>query len=277
MLTRNAYHTLIIGNNLSCCQRLKNTLQHCLKWIMETWIVTAVKRVIHLFTALWMWVDMALDVKQTITYYYLINGFSEGGEYHKWALEYQEETNDTRLQTISPGYFYTACAVWIIPPVLWSFMTLITIGDLMFPIVFNAMFRCNIDEIKSRKKSFMYYPLELIICILMIYVVIPFAALKNGVKHLLNGEVDEEEDLIAEINPKYLPFFKLFEILGEALPQFILTLVFVSNNYPFLMDNDRYFGIPIPVSIISLVFSVGSLIMGVISGCKVGYDYVHED
>ena len=113
----------------------------------------------------------------------------------------------------------------------------------------------------------MYYPLELIGSILYIYVVIPFAALKNGVKHLINGEVDEYEHLIRDlIVPKILPFHKLFEILGEALPQFILTLVFASNNYPFLKDNDTYFGIPIPVSIISLVFSFGSLIIGVISG-----------
>ena len=81
--------------------------------------------------------------------------------------------------------------------------------------------------------------------------------------------MDENDDLIGDlIDPQDLPFMKLFEILGEALPQFILTLVFASNNYPFLMDHDTYFDIPIPVSIISLVFSFGSLIMGVISGCK---------
>ena len=232
---------------------------------MEIWLVKAVKRVIRLLTALWMWVDIGLDVNQTITYCHLIHGFEESGQYHNWALTYKEETNDTRLQTISPGYFYTACAVWIIPPVLHSFFTL-AVGKLFFPQVFNAIFRCNIDVINGRKKWFMYYPLELLSCILFIYVVIPFAALKNGVKHLMNAEVDEKENLIAFIQPKELPFYKLFEILGEALPQFILTVVFVSNNYPFPMENDPYFGIPIPVSIISLVFSFGSLIMGVLSG-----------
>ena len=243
---------------------------------METWIVKAVKRVIRLLTALWMWVDMALDVNQTITYYYLIRGFEENGEYHDWALKYKEETNDTRLQTISPGYFYTACAVWIIPPVLLSFWSLV-FGYLLFPLVFNAIFRCNIDDIEGRKKWFIYYPLELICSILIIYVVIPYAALKNGVKHLINGEVDENEELIGGINPKMLPLVKLFEIIGEALPQFILTLVFVCNNYPFLKDNDTYFGIPIPVSVISLMFSFGSLIMGVILGCQSGLKLADDD
>ena len=209
--------------------------------------------------------DIGLDVNQTITYYHLIRGFEENGEYHDWALQYKEETTGTRLQTISPGYFYTACVVWIIPPVLDSFSSL-AFEELSFPHVFNAIFRCNIDRIQSRKKWFMYYPFELFCGILFIYVVVPFAALKNGLKHLINGEVDEEKNLIAFLNPKELPFAKLFEILGEALPQFILTVVFVSNNYPFLMDHDTYFDIPIPVSIISLVFSFGSLIIGVTSG-----------
>ena len=250
-------------------------MQSCLKWTMETWLVKAVNRVIRLFTALWMWVDIGLDVNQTITYYYLIHGFEENGEYHDWALQYKEDTNDTRLQTISSGYFYTACAVWIIPPVLFSFLTLAG-GDLFFPSVFNVIFRCNIDKIEGRKKWFIFYPLELFSCILFIYVLIPFAALKNGVKHLINGEVDEDERLILYIRPKRLPLDKLFEIIGEALPQFILTLVFACNNYAFLKYNDTYFGIPIPVSIISLVFSFGSLIMGVISGLKNGIPYVQD-
>ena len=211
---------------------------------------------------------MALDVNQTITYYYLIHGFEENGNYHDWALRYKEETNDTRLQTISPGYFYTACAVWIIPPVLASVFSL-SGGFLWFPYVFKAIFRCNIDIIQSRKKWFKYYPLELFSCILFIYVMVPFAALKNGVKHLWNGGVDEEEKLFGVLIPKKsLPLCKVFEILGEALPQFIMTLVFVCNNYPFLLNNDIYFGIPIPTSIISLVFSFGSLIIGVISYFK---------
>ena len=220
--------------------------------------------------------DIGLDVNQTITYCYLIHGFEESGQYHDWALQYKEETNGTRLQTISPGYFYTACVVWIIPPVLDSFSSL-AFEELSFPHVFNAIFRCNIDRIQSRKKWFMYYPLELICSIPIIYVVIPYAALKNGVKHLINGEVDENEELIGGINPKMLPLVKLFEIIGEALPQFILTLVFVCNNYPFLKDNDTYFSIPIPVSVISLMFSFGSLIMGVILGCQSGLKLADDD
>ena len=79
---------------------------------MGTWIVKAVKRVIRLFTALWMWMDIGLDVNQTITYYHLIRGFEENGEYHDWALQYKEETTGTRLQNHLPRIFlHCLCGV----------------------------------------------------------------------------------------------------------------------------------------------------------------------
>ena len=59
---------------------------------------------------------------------------------------------------------------------------------------------------------------------------------------------------------------KFLEIVGEALPQLIINIVFITNNYPYLNENDTYFGIPIPVSIVSAVFSVGSLIIGLKTG-----------
>lgn len=54
---------------------------------------------------------------------------------------------------------------------------------------------------------------------LFIYVIIPFASIKNGVKHLINGKDDEDQHRIGgkelEIPPKSLPFLKLFEIIGK--------------------------------------------------------------
>ena len=59
-----------------------------------------------------------------------------------------------------------------------------------------------------------------------------------------------------------LTLAKVLDILGEALPQFILNVVYIANNYYYLLDDDLYFGIPIPISIISAVFSFGTLMMG---------------
>ena len=242
-------------------------MQSCLDWILDTRFIKACKRSIPLLNAIWMLLDIGLDINQTITYYYLIDGFDVNGEYHEWALQYKNETNSTQLQTLSAGYFYTACAVWIIPPILFSFLPFVK-GVLLFPDVVKAIFKCNIPINKNRKNWLMFYPAELLGSITFIYILIPFAAMKVGLKPLLNEEVDDEEKLIACIDPKVLPFFKFWEIIGEALPQAILTVVFALNNFPFLMKFDTYFNIPVPVSILSLVFSVGSLVLGVISGYK---------
>ena len=64
-------------------------------------------------------------------------------------------------------------------------------------------------------------------------------------------------------------FTKFVEILGEALPQLILNVVFIANNFPYLMEQDIYFRIPVPVSVVSSVFSFGSLLYGFIKGVPI--------
>ena len=253
----------MLGKCLSCC--LIERTQRCLDWTRETWPIKALRRVLPLLNAIWMIFDLGSDVNQTIFYYVLINGFNVDGVYRDWALIYKNKMGSDHLQEVSAGYFYSACAVWIIPPVLATF-----IGFhhefLSFPIIFQALFRCNIDIDKTRINWFIFYPLELTSCILWIYIIIPYAAMKNGFKHLFNDKVDEEEDLILGINPKWLPNVKLIEIFGEALPQFILTAVFASNNLAFLLEFDSYYNIPIPGTIVSLIFSLGSIFIGFKSG-----------
>merc|ERR1719370_2629009 len=94
-------------------------------------------------------------------------------------------------------------------------------------------------------------------------------ALVIGVKVLFTGEIDPDKEISNFLSPKHVTMFFLFEHLGEALPQFSLTIVFLVNNYPFLLVFDTLFGIPIPISLMSSIFSFGSLCMGVYSGCKV--------
>ena len=61
-------------------------------------------------------------------------------------------------------------------------------------------------------------------------------------------------------------FVKMTESVGEAVPQFILSLVFIANNYPYLLENDVFFGMHVPLSCISCIFSFGSMIMGLVNG-----------
>ena len=57
---------------------------------------------------------------------------------------------------------------------------------------------------------------------------------------------------------------KSFEIVGEALPQFILGLVYLINNWEDVSENDKFFDDqPLPTSLLSLVFSLGTLVIGI--------------
>ena len=86
-------------------------------WLMDSRAVRLIQRFLPLFTACWMLVDMCLDAYQTMTYYHL-NGFGGKGIYHDWALAHQNSSNTTYLQSVSSAYFYCACVVWVVPPLL---------------------------------------------------------------------------------------------------------------------------------------------------------------
>ena len=151
----------------------------------------------------------------------------------------------------------------------------------MFPTIVNALFKYEIDdEIFPSNKILNFtlwillLPLELLSAMAIIYIDIPYASLKGGIKRAWNGSVDETEVLgfAMDIDTDNLPMVKVFEYLGEACPQLVLAVVFAIHNYPFLVDHDTYFGIQIPVTIVSIVFSLGSLIIGLVSGLPGFYE-----
>ena len=80
--------------------------------LMHNCVVIWIKRVMPLLTSLWMEVDMALDVRQTLIYY--DHAFNPNGTYASWALEYIKTTTGT-METVHPGYFYTSIVVWVLP------------------------------------------------------------------------------------------------------------------------------------------------------------------
>ena len=78
----------------------------------------------------------------------------------------------------------------------------------------------------------------------------------------------DEDKKVLGCSYKIAPAWKLFECVGEAVPQLILAVVYAANNYSYLLEHDDYLGIGIPVTIISCIFSAGSIAMGLISGIK---------
>ena len=65
------------------------------------------------------------------------------------------------------------------------------------------------------------------------------------------------------INSEFLPFWKGFEFIGEAVPQLILSIVFMANNYDFMRETKTFIGLyEFEVTLTSMIFSTGSIIMG---------------
>ena len=63
---------------------------------------------------------------------------------------------------------------------------------------------------------------------------------------------------------------KLFEQLGEAIPQFGLNITYYINNryYVWFTESPNFLGISVPTTLVSMVFSLGSILMGLFNGVK---------
>ena len=255
------------------------------------------KRFFSLASSCWMLVDMILDGRQTYVYYQ--HSFSPNGTYNTWAIEFNRTSHSAYFHTVSPAYFYMAVVVWALPPLLVSaayylgnlcchcFMILIDdVDDDVYEHGLDEDFNNfkNTNALLSHFSSFeikppfnnkflnilvylFYFPIDFLISSILIYVITPFMSLKAGALVAWTGDNDPDRMITKEIDAGYLPAFKLFENLGEAIPQAILVIIFIANNWDFILFDETSF-IPIPTSCISLIFSVGSIIMGLISGGK---------
>ena len=180
------------------------------RWLMASCLINFIQRIFPLLTSLWMNADMYLDARQTLIYY--DHAFNENGTYRKWALEYNKTTDGT-LETVHQGYFYTAMVVWILPPFLFSaymFLVNICLHDEFNPfIITNALIEnFSSFEIKPPFNSkilnilffIVYYPIDVIVCGIYVYVLTPFCALKVGVITLVKGHIDGDYEVTKEIN-----------------------------------------------------------------------------
>jgi len=239
------------------------------------------------FSSCWMLADMVLDGRQTHIYYQ--HSFNPNGTYNTWAVEFNQTSNTTHLHSVSPAYFYTAVLVWFYPPLFYSvffFVLTLCVNNDFHPfyntnVLFVQFFSFGIkrpfnNNFFNLLVYVFYFPIDFLISSIMIYILTPFMAIKTGALVALTGKDDPDRKITKAFRAETIPFFKLFENLGEAIPQAILTIVFICNNWDFILYDETSF-IPIPTSCISLIFSFGSIIIGLISGCKFIYrQYKHQ-
>ena len=120
--------------------------------------------------------------------------------------------------------------------------------------------------------------LDYVVWCVFCYLFLPLSALVIGVYVFCGVEIDPDKDVFDFVpiptRKNDLPWMLVFEQFGEALPQLILSVIFLANNYPFLLAFDTLFEIPLPISLVSTILSFGSVCMGSFSGCKACAKYV---
>ena len=111
--------------------------------------------------------------------------------------------------------------------------------------------------------------------VLFVYIILPFSAIYYGIIGLKNTENESFPKIkIATcigsitIKNKWIPFLKLFEQIGEALPQFIIALAFYVNHKDYINAYDTVFGSSVPITLVSIIFSGISVLIGVLTGLK---------
>ena len=61
---------------------------------------------------------------------------------------------------------------------------------------------------------------------------------------------------------------KLPEQLGEAIPQVIISGVFYALNKDYLDKYDTFFGLDVSTTLVSMIFSSVSILVGLFGACK---------
>ena len=216
-----------------------------------------------------MLVDIASDIFQSLRYYE--HSFNKYGEYANWSMSIN--ATDEHRETVSPVYFYIACVVWILPPLLFEMYVLIADNQ---PLVVTRAIIMNkyVDDGSCSMCTCVcivsLLPIDTLASVIFVYFMIPYASLKSGVKALIGKPYGDDDIIFRGIKQNLvfkLPWLKLFEQTGEALPQFVMSLTFLVNNYAFLQHNVTMFGVnEFHVTIITVVLSLGSLLYGIYKG-----------
>ena len=251
--------------------------------------MTFLEMIIPIITVLWTYVDLGLQINQSITYYQHA-ALNDNKTYRNWESKHPNTTDQLCLDSVSPTYFYLIVVVWIATPTLgplWiclnerapidshilssnifygpfvgPFMGLFCMWSFCEPFMGpctgrlsesfdeSLIFGCPIGCILL----FLYFIAALICFLVMIpayYVYVPMLKLTKSFK--------------AHKDPLWL---KVFECRVEAIPQLILATVYFTKNYGHVLEHEDNLGIGLPMTAISCIFSLGSVVIVLITGLK---------
>ena len=235
--------------------------------------VAMIFRILPFLLAIWEHADVILDIVQANKYKRL----SATGSIMEDGTTY----------SISHNYFLLSVTSFIFPVVLTFALILynykgfkvleLTLGDDARYSKFIVTCFFVVAEITVGIPTYLF--LSAIFC----YIVIPAILTRHGIHTIAKGQ-DEDRPIdwdpfqiiskltglkgildlygFKDVRSNCLPLISGIEQLGEASIQTILSLIFISNNYEFISKEDAFLGVPCPVSLLSLIFSIVSLLIG---------------
>ena len=164
----------------------------------------------------------------------------------------------------------------------------------MFLTSFGRVDMTNGKDWSCCTKIILYSPLYFVLLFIFIYLYLPILAICHGIQVTFPCKLPyfklpsipvsfifNLDDTSIPLDDSSIPFLKFFEQFGEALPQFIIGVIFYVNNSYFINTYDTLFETQLPITLLSVIFSGVSVVFGLITsfvkaGLKVSCTGVSE-
>ena len=165
-------------------------------------------------------------------------------------------SEDIRPDIVNIAYFVLSLCVWFVMPILgmgwvegicnppkqWFYLPFFYIGKLISAYAASAFF---------------------------VYIIVPGTDIFFGFTNLCchassKNSADFCSGTFAE-DQANMPAAKLYEQIGEAVPQFSIAATFYLLNWHWLSQGDKLMGV------VTMTLSAGSILMGLVRGCIVLY------
>jgi len=203
---------------------------------------------------------------------------SPNGTYSEWAHNHQNESD--HLQTVSEGYFITSTVIFTGGPflvslyiLLWNFCSDDSYAGKNSPFLFTGNLLNHYRDVPYKTVStntcinlitaITFLPIDTIIASMSMNIILPLWSIKTSLKLALTNESNEK-------TRENILIYKSFEIFLETLPQFVLGFVFCMYNDAFIFDSN-------PLTIVSVFFSGGSLLLAVRTSNKTCKSFEIDD
>ena len=183
---------------------------------------------------------------------------------NKWTAE------GAHPDVVSYWYFVASVATWFITPLVFMLFSLWVDMSLWFRrCPFPEPFSISIG--KETCHPIIYYPFMVlasyIISALWVYIGVPLYDIYLGFNNLFCHEHYKHYSTQDRVHED-APALKLPEQLGEAIPQFVIAVVFFTKNSHWLSPWEMILGG------VTMTLSCGSILFGVAGGVKAVMDGV---